>query len=727
MLPKAKKEQPHAAMRRPTFSLLSLAAPVTMSVLASVQLPNYPLAARDTATNRYGDTTVAAPYQWMEDSSDPALAQWVAAENKLTSSYLDKIPVRPWIQSRLAHLSTYERISIPERKADALFFMHNAGADNQSSIYTRVDTDAAPRLVLDPNSLSHGGYVALTDWEPSWNARYLAYALSPGGTDWEEIKIRDVWTGRDFPEELKWVKFSEISWTKDSRGFFYSRYPEPPTSQALSAKLDTQSLYYHRIGTPQNTDRLVFSRADLPDWLVRGSVSDDGRYLFVTLVHGDATTNELFYAKLGDPQQPLERAELTPLFIKNDYEYTPISVDGDTLYLQTTRAASRRQIASISLSNPADSWHAVIPEAANVIETALRTGEVLAVQYSVDAHSEVKLFDLHGIPQGDLKLPGIGTVRGLSGNQGSNEMYYGYTSFLSPASVYRYNTRTGKTEAFFKPKLDFDPSPYETRQVFYRSKDGTRIPMFITARKDLKLDGSHPTVLYGYGGFNFSVTPSFSSAASMWLELGGIYAVANLRGGGEYGEAWHQAGMLDKKKNVFEDFEFAGKYLIEQGYTTSARLAIDGYSNGGLVVAVSVEQQPQLFGAAYAGGAPMDMLRFQKFSDGAQWIPELGSSDDPEAFQWLKAYSPLQNIEEGACYPPMLITTSDHDDRVVPSHSYKFTAALQRAQSCENPILLRVETQTSHSFMPADKRIAQQADIWSFMAHSLGIRTPPAQ
>jgi prolyl oligopeptidase len=699
--------------------LLAYGATATADKLA------YPPAARDTTVDDYGGVKVAAPYQWMEDLNSPALAQWVEAENKLTFSYLDEIPERGWMRARLTKLWNYAKQGVPQEEGGQLFFTRNGGLQNQSPVYMQAAAGGEARMLLDPNTLSADGSVALLDFVPSHDAAYFAYALSQGGSDWEELKVHDIKSGKDLSDDVKWVKFSGIAWTKDNKGFFYSRYPEPPADQAISQQLKVQSLYYHSLGTAQSADKLIYTRPDLPDWIVGGNVSDDGKLLFVVLIKGTSAEDELLYADLGDPLHPDVGAAVKPLFTANDAEYLPLGIQGDTLFLQTSRGAPKRQIVATSLADPAGRWRTLVPEGKDVIQGSLLTRDALAVQYLTDAHSEIRLFDTQGKPKGDVALPTIGAVGGLSGRQDLSDMFFSFTSFLYPTSIYRYDTRSGTEDTVFRPKVDFDPAQYETRQVFYTSKDGTRVPMFITARKGLKLDGSHPTLLYAYGGFDISVTPSFSPILPVWLELGGIYAVANLRGGGEYGEDWHHAGMFEKKQNVFDDFAYGGRYLVAQGYTSVPKLGISGYSNGGLLVGASVTQQPQLFGAAYGGAGVMDMLRYQKFSGGALWATEYGSADDPKAFQWLKAYSPLENLKPGTCYPATIITTADHDDRVVPSHSYKFAAAMQAAQGCDKPVLIRIETKTSHNYMPTDKRIAQTADVWAFMAYNLGITAAP--
>jgi len=711
-------------MKRIALSLAVLLA-TTLAVQADPPSKlTYPQPRRDNTVDNYFGTKVPAPYQWMEDLNSPELAKWVAEENKLTFAYLDNIPERDWMKQRLTQLWNYEKVGVPAREGGKLFFSKNSGLQNQSVVYETTAGVANARELIDPNKLSPDGSIALQDYVASHDGNDLVYALSEGGSDWETLHVRDLATGKDTPDEVHWVKFSGPSWTNDNKGFFYSRYPEPPKGEAIENRVENQALYYHVLGTPQSADRKIYARPDLPEWIIGGQVSEDGRYLLVTLVNGTETKNELFYADLGDPQHPNIGAPIKPLFTANDAEYAPLGNIGDTLFVQTTKDAPNRKIVSLKFPDPSR-LKTVVPESRNVIENSLLAGGEVAVQYLVDAKSEVKLFGTGGSAKTTLALPGIGSVVGLSGRNDTPELFYGFTSFLYPTTIYRYDIKNGKTETFAKPKVDFDPSRYETKQVFYTSKDGTRVPMFITARKDLKLDGANPTILYAYGGFNINITPSFNPMLPVWLEMGGVYAVPNIRGGGEYGEAWHHAGMLSKKQNVFDDFAWAAKYLIAQKYTSTPHLGIQGYSNGGLLVGANITENPKLFGAAYGGAGVMDMLRYQKFSGGALWAPEYGTSEDKQAFQWLYKFSPVQNVKDGTCYPPTIITTADHDDRVVPSHSYKFVARLQHAQSCDNPILLRVETKTSHGYMPTDKRIAQTADVWAFMAWNLGIKSVP--
>jgi len=676
--------------------------------------------------DNYFSTEVPAPYQWMENLDSPAVQQWVEAENALTFSCLDKIPVRGWIKDRLTTLWNYARESTPELVASGrIFFGKNSGLQNQSVVYVQDSPTATPRELLDPNTLSADSSVALLGYRASPHGVCLAYNLLQGGSDWLTIHVRDVATGKDLPDTIRWVKFSGLAWTEDGQGFFYSRYPEPPSGKAISQRVTDQKLYYHRLGTEQSADALIYTRPDLPEWIIGGSVTEDGCYLFVSLQNGTAPKNELFYLDLGDPLKPSISGSPRPLYTKNDAEYHVVGHAGRTLFLRTTLDAPKRRIVAASLDQPDPAhWRVLVPEGQGVMQSAAMAGGRILIDYQVVAKSRLALFSADGKAEGEVALPALGSVSGVSARDDSETVYYGFTSFLYPESVYRHDLKQATSQVFFKPEVRFDPSPYDLKQVFYPSKDGTQIPMFIVAKRDVKLDGDNPTILYGYGGFDNTVTPRFNPMLPVWLELGGVYAVANLRGGGTYGEAWHEAGMLGRKQNVFDDFAWGARYLIAQKFTSSRRLGIQGYSNGGLLVGASITQHPELFGAAYAGAGVLDMLRYQRFSGGALWAPEYGTSDNEEAFRWLYAYSPLANLKHGTCYPPTIITTADHDDRVVPSHSYKFAAALRHDQGCANPVLIRVEAKTSHGYMPTDKRIAQTADIWAFQAHNLGIVKP---
>jgi prolyl oligopeptidase len=688
---------------------------------------DYPQARRDESADVYFGTRVPDPYRWMEDLDSPGVKEWVDAENKVTFGYLDKIPVRQWIRKRLTGLWNYAKVSTPsEVKGGRIFFRKNSGLQNQFVLYVQDGASAAPRELLDPNSLSPDGSIALLSYQPAPRGDHVAYDLSQGGSDWTTIHVRNVATGKDLSDRLEWAKFSQEAWTADGKGFFYSRFPTPPQGKVISQQVTNHKLFYHRLGTPQSADRLIYARPDLPQWIINGDVTEDGRYLFIYLNNGSASENELFYADLGDPQKPNLGARIEPISTKNDAIYAAVGHDKDTVFVQTTSGAPKGRIVAVRLAEPDPArWRVVVPEGEGVLNGASMARGRLVLHYQVIAKSQVSIYTTDGKAQGTLALPTLGSVVGLSSRNDSTSVYYSFASFLYPTSVYRYDVQTGQTQTFFHPDVDFDPSAYETKQVFYPSKDGTRIPMFVTARKGITLDGSHPTILYGYGGFDITINPSFDPMLPVWLELGGVYAVANLRGGAEEGEAWHEAGKLGRKQNVFDDFAWAAKYLISEKFTSPRHLGIEGYSNGGLLVGASITQHPELFGSAYAGAGVMDMLRYQKFSGGDLWVPEYGSSEDRQGFQWLSAYSPLQNLKQGTCYPPIIITTADHDDRVVPSHSYKFAAELQHDQACDNPVLIRVETKTSHGYMPTDKRIAQTADVWAFQAFNLGIVEPP--
>ena len=697
------------------------------SVLPQPQALKYPFAPRDRIVDEYFGTRVPAPYRWMEDMQSPALHRWVAAENRLTSAYLAKIPLRNWILRRLTELSNYAHQTTPVQVAgDRIFFERNSGLQNQSVLYVQDSPAAKARLLIDPNELSPDGSIALLDFQPSPDGRYLAYALSAGGSDWETLRVLDVATGRTLRDQVHWVKFSNIAWTNDGGGFFYSRFPRPPKSNEINQQVKDQEICYHTLGQAQSADRLIYRRPDLPQWVIRARVSEQGRYLFLRLADGTAPRNELYYVDLGDPRRPDLGGKIEALYTRNDAEYEVVGVHHQKLYVQTTLYAPKGRIVAARLSDPAPArWRSVVPEGRGVIVAASMSGGGIVVESQIAAVSRLSLYTSNGKKIHELPLPTVGSVTSVSSRDDSDVIYFGFASYLYPRRIYRYDLRRQSLQTVFAPKVRFDSRLYDTREVYYRSKDGTRVPMFIVSRKDTKLDGRNPTVLYGYGGFGITDMPDFEPILPVWLELGGIYAVPNLRGGGVFGERWHQAGMLSKKQNVFDDFAWAAKYLIARHYTSANRLSIQGYSNGGLLTGASVTQRPSLFGSAYIGHGVLDMLRYQDFSGGALWAPEYGTSGDPRAFKWLYAYSPLQNVRPGACYPSTLITTSWDDDRVVPMHAFKLAAALQHAQACGNPILLWTTGATSHTYMPTDQRIAQSADVWALEASALGLTAPP--
>ncbi len=707
------------------LAILLVVLCTTAGAAAAQQTPTYPATRKDSVVDDYFGTKVADPYRWLEDQNSPEVARWVEAENAVTYRYLDQIPLREAFRKRLTALWNTPSIGMPTRVAGRLFYRMNSGLQNQSVLYDQADVRGTPTTLIDPNALSADGSVDLASYAPSPDGRYLAYGLSVGGSDWEELHVRVLATGRDLADTVHWVKYSGVSWTRDGGGFFYTRFPAPPKDQVLTAAAVNGKIYYHAVGTPDTQDKLIYERPDRPDWYEGASVTDDGRYVFITLNHGTNPENLLYYADLGDPMHPNVAAPVRPITTTDDAEYGVIGNIGSTIFVQTTKDAPNRRIIAMALPDTTLA-HArtVVPETKNNIQASLVAGDRIVVQTLEDVQSHVRMYAADGKLLDQVSLPGIGAVQGLSGRADRRELFYAFASYLAPTTVYHYDFATRKT-AVFSPLARttlFDPSPYETKQVFYRSKDGTRVPMFITMKKGTKLDGSHPTILYAYGGFDIATLPGFSPTVAVWLEHGGIYAEANIRGGSEYGEAWHHAGRLDQKQNVFDDFAWAAKYLIAQQYTSPKHLAIHGYSNGGLLVGATEEQHPELFAAAYPGAGVMDMLRYQKFSAGIGWVPEYGASDNPEQFKYLIKFSPVHNAKPGTCYPATIVTTADHDDRVVPGHSFKFTAALQAAQSCNRPILIRVETKTSHGYMPTDKRIAQLADVWAFTGWETGMR-----
>jgi prolyl oligopeptidase len=678
----------------------------------------YPEARKSDVTDVYHGTRVADPYRWLEDPDSPETRAWVEAQNKVTFAFLEAIPARSRLRRRLTRLWDYEKFGVPTREGGRYFYSRNTGLQNQSVLYTTASLDAPAAELLDPNTLSADGTVALSGLEPSDDGRLLAYGLASAGSDWQEWKVRDVATGRDLPDRLNWIKFSGASWTKDGKGFYYGRFPEPGPGEDLKGANYHQKLYYHRLGTPQSEDALVYERPDQKEWQFHGTVTDDGRYLVITVSKGTDDKYRILYQNLEQPG-----AKAVELIDNFEHEYTFIDNDGPVFWFKTNNAAPRGRLIAIDTRKPAPGdWREVIPQAAETLGAIDLVGGHFLATYLKDARTQVKAFDTDGRFVREVEFPGLGTAAGFSGKRTDPETFYSFTSYTTPATVYRYEVATGKSTVFRKPAVDFDPANYETRQVFFASKDGTRIPMFISHKKGLALDGRNPTYLFGYGGFNIPLTPAFSPANLAWMELGGVFAVPNLRGGGEYGEDWHQAGTRLRKQNVFDDFIAAAEWLIAQKYTSTPRLAIGGGSNGGLLVGACLTQRPDLFGATLPAVGVMDMLRFHKFTIGWAWVDDFGSSDDPEQFRALLAYSPLHNIKPGTSYPATLITTADHDDRVVPAHSFKFAATLQAAQAGSAPVLIRIETKAGHGAgKPTTKLIEEAADRWAFLVKALGV------
>jgi len=685
------------------------------------QVPVPPVTRKGDVADNYHGTVIADPYRWLEDDNSAETATWVEAQNAITFAHLAGIPERAAIQKRLTALWNYERYSAPFIRAGKYFYFRNDGLQNQAVMYLQPTLDAPPSIVIDPNAFSPDGTVALSVAEVSPRGGWLVYGTTASGSDWQEFRIRDLERREDQGDRLEWIKFSGASWTPDEQGFFYGRYPEPASGEALSGTNRFMRLYYHRLGTPQDQDQLIYERPDQPDWGFGASVTDDGRYLAMLVWLGTDSRNRFYYVDLGSEEQPALGNPVVPLLDDFDAAYHLIDNDGPVFYFVTDLDAPRRRVIAVDTRNPGrDHWREIIPESSGVISSADVIGGLLVVDYLVDAHSVLQLFSLDGTLVREIPLPGIGTVLVSEGRKEDREMFYTFTSQLYPSTAFRYDFDTGESTIFKAPKVDFDPSKYVTTQVFYPSRDGTRIPMFITHRVDLDKDGANPTYLTGYGGFDISIVPAFSPGAVVWLEMGGILAEPNLRGGGEYGEEWHQAGMFEKKQNVFDDFIAAAEYLVREKYTAPARLAIAGGSNGGLLVGAAMTQRPDLFGAALPAVGVMDMLRFHRFTIGWAWVSEYGSADEASQFPYLLAYSPLHNLKPSTDYPATLITTADHDDRVVPAHSFKFAASLQAANAGRRPALIRVEVKAGHGAgKPISKVIEEQADRWGFLVRHL--------
>jgi prolyl oligopeptidase len=675
----------------------------------------YPPTRKSDQVDDYHGTKVADPYRWLEDLNSEETQAWIEAQNQLTSSYLSEIPEREPIKERITQLWNYEKYGIPFKQGNHYFYFKNDGLQNQSVLYTLISLDAEPTVLFDPNTLSEDGTIALSGLAISEDGKLMAYGLSTSGSDWNEWKIRHVETGEDFSDCLKWVKFSGASWTHDHQGFFYSRYDEPNEATQLEDVNYYQKLYYHKLGTSQSEDNLIYHRSDQKEWMFGAGVTEDGRYLIISIDRGTDPKNLIFYQDLQTPDSPV--VELISEFEAN---YSFIDNDGSIFWFRTDLDAPRGRVIAIDINNPArDNWQELIPQTDETLESVGLLNNQFVADYLKDARSSIKIFDLEGSFVREVELPGIGSAGGFGGKRYDRETFYSFTSFTTPTTIYRYDMVSGESTVFRQPEVDFNPNEYETKQVFYSSKDGTRVPMFITHKQGLKLDGNNPTLLYGYGGFNISLTPSFSVSRLVWMEMGGVYALPNLRGGGEYGEEWHQAGTKLNKQNVFDDFIAAAQWLIDNQYTKPEKLAIAGGSNGGLLVGACMTQRPELFGAALPAVGVMDMLRFPKFTIGWAWCSDYGSPDEPEEFKALYAYSPLHNLKPGTAYPATLITTADHDDRVFPAHSFKFAAALQAAQAGEKPTLIRIETKAGHGAgKPTSKLIEELADEWAFLVRS---------
>jgi prolyl oligopeptidase len=683
----------------------------------------YPATTKGDVVDELHGTKVPDPFRWMEDLDSAAVAEWIAAQNKVTEAYLTNLPQRERLNERLTALWNYPRVSVPIVEGGQLFYAKNTGLQRQSPIFRRANWAAPPELVLDPNDISEDGSVSLSQYMPSPDGRLMAYGLSAGGADWQTIKVRDIRAGKDLADEVQWMRFSGLSWTKDSRGFFYSRYPEPPKDKVLEAALSGHALYYHRVGTPQANDLLVYERPDIPGWIIGGGVTEDGRYLLIQMAEGSGNQNRLYYADLGSARAPNLKVQVKPLIEVDDAEYTPIGNRGTVLYLRSDKDAPNRRVIAVDIRAPDPSaWKTIVPEQKEALEGVAVIGGRIVGQYLVDVQSRLKLFALDGTPEGEITLPGTGTVGAISGREDTPDIWYSFSSPLAPSTVFLYDPSAKQSTVFEPATLPVDTSAFETVAGFATSKDGTRVPYFMTARKGLARDGNNPTMIYGYGGFSVTMLPTYRQDVPAWLEMGGVWVTASMRGGSEYGEEWHKAGMLEKKQNVFDDFIAVAEHLIAERVTSPAKLGIMGGSNGGLLVGAVINQRPELYAVALPAVGVMDMLRFDRFTGGRLWVGEYGSATNPEQFPFLFKYSPVHNLRRGQCYPATLVTTADHDDRVVPSHSFKYAAALQEAQGCEKPVLIRVEVAGSHGYRPTDKLIAERADQWAFAAEAMGMK-----
>ncbi len=662
-------------------------------------------------TDDYLGTQIADPYRWLEVDTAQEVEAWVKTQNKVTFDYLEKIPYREKIRKRYEDLFDYPKLSSPFKAGEYYFFYKNDGLQNQSVIYIQKGLDGEPEVFLDPNKMSEEGTVAINLIGFSDDDRYVAYSRQEAGSDWQEIYVMEVATKKQLPDKLKWVKFSGASW-KD-HGFFYNRYPEPQKGLEYSADNKYHSVYFHKLGTDQSEDQLIYRDEANPDMYHFGGVTEDERYYIMYASPG--TDGFATYYKDLDAN-----GNFVLLFEGYDNKSTVVHNIGDKFLVRTNIGAPKYRLVEVDLKNPKmENWNDIIPEQENFLQSVSTGGMKLFADYLQNATTRIYQYDYDGSNKKEIKLPGLGSAGGFGGKEEETLLFYTFTSFIYPNTIFKYDVTTGTSESFFKTELKFNPEDYVEKQVFYKSKDGTEIPMFIVHAKDLKMDGNNPTYLYGYGGFNVSLSPSFSTSRLILLENGGVFAMPNLRGGGEFGEEWHQAGMLKNKQNVFDDFITAAEYLIKEGYTASSKLAIAGGSNGGLLVGAAMTQRPELFAVAMPAVGVMDMLRYHKFTVGKGWIPEYGSSDDPEHFENLLAYSPLHNLKEGVTYPSTMITTADHDDRVVPAHSFKFAAQLQKSHKGDNPVIIRIETDAGHGAgKPTSKIIEEQADLWSFIFYN---------
>ncbi len=679
---------------------------------------DYPKARKSDQVDIYHGIRVLDPYRWMEDTTSAETREWIAAENKLTDSYLATIPERAKIKARLTELWNYERYSAPAKIGNKYIYSKNDGLQNQSVLYIADSLSDPGRVFFDPNKLSADGTAALSGSAFTDDGKLWAYGIARSGSDRTEWRIMNVETGEHLPDTLRPNRQGGVSWLPDNSGFFYSRFPDAAAGEELKGASKFQKLYFHKLGTPQSEDKLIYERPDDGELFIGGNVTEDGKWLIISVAKGTERMNMVYFKSLDREDSPI-----IPLVPDRTSSYSFVGNDGPVVYFRTDHDAERGRLVSVNVLEKNRIWREIVPQSAETLNSVQMINDQFVLSYLKDAYSRIKIYEKDGRFVRDVELPGIGTASGFGGRQKDTETFYTYSSYNAPPTIYRYDMKTGKSTLFRKSNVKFNPDDFEVKQIFYSSKDGTRVPMFIVHRKGLKLDGSNPTILYGYGGFNIPMTPGFSVARLPWLEMGGIYAVACIRGGSEYGKTWWQNGSRLKKQNVFDDFIAAAEWLIANKYTSSKKLAIQGGSNGGLLVGAVLNQRPDLFGAALPAVGVMDMVRFVKFTVGAAWKSDYGDPDDPTDFKALFAYSPLHNIKPGTKYPATLITTADTDDRVFPAHSFKYAAALQAAQAGPAPILIRIETKAGHGAgKPTSKQIEEQTDIYGFLVRNLNIK-----
>ena len=701
------------------LSLSALAIATVVATSAQAQPMSYPATRKVDQVDSYHGTPVADPYRWLEDDNSAETRAWVLAQNEVTDKFLAAMPQRLPARRIYTDLYNFERFGIPFREGGRYFWSRNDGLQQQNVIYWAQSLKDSPQVALDPNTLSKDGTVALSGLVPSRDGKLLAYGIAGAGSDWQTWKVRDLATGQDLADKIDWVKFSSASWTADGKGFFYARYDAPKEGAKLTGANYFQKLYYHRLGTAQADDVLVAENRDDKEWGFGTEVSDDGRLLIISVWKSAGSKNGLMVLPL--PKGGFAGGKPQPVTLDFDAQYTAVAVTGGKLIVRTDKGAPRGKLVAIDLKNLAPAgWKTLVAEGPDAMTGASAVGGRYLLSYLHDAATAVRVHGADGKPLSEVKLPGVGTASGFGGRWSDQETFFSYTSLTTPAEIHRYDVKTGKIELFKRPKTAFNADDFETRREFVTSKDGTRFPIFIAAKKGLKFDGSNPTLLYGYGGFDISITPAYGVTAATWLKMGGVYVIASIRGGGEYGSAWHDAGTKQKKQNVFDDFIAAGEWLVNNKVASPATLAINGGSNGGLLVGAVANQRPDLFAAAVPQVGVMDMLRYQNFTIGWAWATDYGTSDDADMFKALYAYSPIHNVKSGVTYPAVLITTGDHDDRVVPAHSFKYAATLQAADTGPAPKLIRIEVNAGHGAgKPTSKIIEERSDVLAFIANTM--------